>query len=250
MRARALVARGLILGRQLLASALLLSTACRQAPQPPRGVDENPPVEDIAVEAVETVEETARVLLQTDWVTATEVVLPPGGRVTLHRDGERVAYAHNAHSLRFEPSSGSSSTRRFRSGAAVRHPSGALTVENVGDAEARFVVVNRSSQPLPPGIGNGPGIGNAAGGRELLREDSGLAVHALTVEPGASLSAADGPLQVLHVLGPGSLGITGEGPLTDARTVGPGQAVTLAGRSSVAASGGQSARVLVFTFAR
>jgi len=243
----------LILRRLLLVSCLLLPTACRQAPPAPRGVDENPPIEDITEETIETAPETARVLLQSDWVTATEVVLPPGGRVTFHREGERVAYAQNAHSLRFEPSSGSSgspSTRSFRAGQAARHPSGALTAENVGDAEARFVVVNRSSQPLPPGTGTSQGVGQAAGGRELLREDSGLAVHVLTVEPGASLSAASGPLQVIHVLGPGSLQVTGEGPLTDAGTVGPGQAVSLAGRSSVTTTGSPSSRVLVFTFAR
>lgn len=237
----------------LLAGAcLLLPTACRQAPPVPRGVDENPPVEDITEETFETAPETARVLLQTDWVTATEVVLPPGERVTFHRDGDRVAYAHNSHSLRFEPSSGSSgsaTTRSFRAGQAARHPSGSLTVENAGESEARFVVVNRSSQPFPPGIGSGSGLAAADGARELLREGSGLAVHALTVESGGTLSTTNGPLQVLHGLGPGTLRVAGDNSLTGAGTFGPGQAATLAGRSSVSNPGGQPAHVLVFTFA-
>lgn len=230
-----------------------LHLACRQPPEPPRGVDENPPVEDIVAETVEPAPESARVLVENDWLAVTEVRLAPGARLTLHRDGDRVVYAHTGQSLRFTPRSAPDrpSVRSFAAGEVARVPSGALMVENTGPPEARCLTVTRSSQPAPALAGRGPGLAGAARSRELFR-DRQIAVSALTLDAGASLSVADAPLEVIQVLGPGELQVETEGVDTGDQggpiSTGGGPARIVAGRYRVTNPGGQPVRVVVFSF--
>jgi|GEM_PF-5533269 len=250
-----------MLGAALAGLTLLAVSACRQPPEPPRGVDENPPVEDIVEETVEAAPETVRVLLQTDWLVVTEIHLAAGGEIALHREGERAVFAHNAHTLRLSPLSGegSATSRSFRAGQAGLLPAGPLDLEAAGAREARLVVVNRSSQPLPPEAGAGPGLAGAAGARELLR-DGPVRVSALTLDGGASHEIRDAPLEAVYVLGPGSLRISGGGAArsntasepgaSEPVTLLPGQALGLVGRSTAANPGGAPTRLVVFRFER
>lgn len=252
----------LLLAGLLVVLHLGLHLACRQPPEPPRGVDENPPVEDIVEETVEPAPESARVLVENDWLAVTEVRLAPGARLTLHRDGDRVVYAHTGQSLRFTPRSAPdrTSVRSFAAGEAGRVPSGALTVENTGPPEARFLTVTRSSQPSPVLAGRGPGLAGAVRSRELFR-DRQIAVSALTLEAGASLSVPDAPLEVIQILGPGELRVETEGDETEGDeteietgdsggpiTTGGGPVRIVAGRYRVTNPGRQPVRVVVFSF--
>lgn len=204
-------------------------------------MDEDPPVEDIVEEPVELGPESARVLLENDWVAVTEVRLAPGARLTLHREGDRVAYAHAAHSLQLTPRDGRSPSRvDFRAGEAGAHPSGALTVENAGATPARFVLVTRSSQPLPgPPAGE---VGAEPGGdrRELFR-GGGFTVHLGTLEPGERRPSRPGVPRVLYVLGPGRLQVAAD------LSVQPGEAHwSPAGASLLSNPGESPVRFLVF----
>lgn len=204
-----------IRGALVIGLVVLTAAACRQPPEPPRGVEENPPVEDIVDETVELAPESARVLLENDWVAVSEVRLAPGARLTLHREGDRVAYAHTAYSLRWMPRDGRPPSRTdLRAGEAGAHLSGALTVENVGTNLARFLLVTRSSQPLPQGPAGGAGQdragqeragqGSESHRRELFR-GGGFAVYLATLAPGASHPSGSGKARVLYALGPGRL---------------------------------------------
>lgn len=232
----------------LFSSVLGFHLACRQPPEPPRGVDENPPVEDIVEATVEPAPENARVLIENDWVAVTEVRLTPGARLTLHREGDRVLYGHTGGSLRLGSPSQTEppSEEGFRAGQAIRIPSGSLTVENAGGPEARFVVVTRSSEPPPPQAGAGEGLAGAAGSRELFR-DRVVTVHTLTLDAGGSLSVPAAPLEVIRVLGPGVLGVE---PLETAEwsSSGTGAVHLVAGRYRVSNSGAQPVRLAVFRF--
>lgn len=264
---------GLVQGLTLALVSSLFLSGCRQPPEPPRGVDENPPVEDVLNETVETAPETARVLLDTDWLVLTEVHLAPGAEIALHRDGERVAFAHNAHSLRLTPLSGggggtgAASSRSFPAGGAGTLPSGPLTVAAAGAGEARLVVVNRSSVPLPPAAGDGGGLAGVGNARELFQGDSrgsGARVSVLTLDGGGSHRIRNAPLEAIYVLGPGSLQLVpadaaGAADATDAlagagaagaERVGPGQARSVAGGYEVSNPGGTPTRLVVFQFER
>lgn len=232
----------------LVALVLVAATACRRPPEPPRGVDENPPVEDIVEETVELAPESARVLIENDWLAVTEVSLAAGARLTFHRGGDRVLYGHTGGSLRFSSPSQTEppSARSFRAGEAVRIPSGSLTVENAGAAETRFVVVTRSSEPPPPGTGAGAGLAAAARARELFRDPS-VSVHALTLDAGGSLSVPDAPLEVIRVLGPGEVRIEGD-ERGEPFSPGTGTIHLVAGRYQVSNPGGQPVRLVVFRF--
>ena len=242
---------------QMRSSALLLphlvvlvlgfQLACRQPPEPPRGVDENPPVEDIVEETVAPAPESTRVLVETDRVAVTEVRLAPGARLTLHRGGDRVLYGHTGGSLRLSPTSqtGETTSASFRAGEVVRLPSGSLTVENAGAPEARFLVVTRSSEPPPLLAGAGEGLAGLAGARELFR-DRGVAVHTLTLDTGGSLSVPDAPLEVIRVLGPGELRV--EPAAAEWISSGTGPVHLVAGPYRVSNPGAQPVRLAVFRF--
>lgn len=236
----------------LVALVFGLHLACRQPPEPPRGVDENPPVEKIVEETVEPTPESARVWVENDWLAVIEVRLAPGARLTFHRDGARIAYAHTECSLSIPPRSEAEhpSVRSFRAGKAGRLPSGALTVENGGVAEARFVVVTRSSQPPPPGAGAGPGLAGATGARELFR-DREVAVHALTLDAGGARSVSDAPLEWIQVLGPGELRIEAQEtpePVSEPMSPGTGPVHVVAGAYRISNPGAQPVRLVVFRF--
>ena len=220
---------------------LAAAPACRQPPEPLRGVDENPPVEDIVEETVELTPESARVLLENDWVAVSEVRLAPGARLTLHREGDRVAYAHTDHSLRWMPRDGRPPTRTdFRAGEAGAHPSGALTVENVGTTPARFVLVTRSSQPLPQEPAERAGQEIESDRRELVH-GGGFAVYLATLESGGSHPSRAGEARVLYALGPGRLQVGADISLQ------PGEAHWSPAGGPLRISPGESpARLLVF----
>jgi hypothetical protein len=236
------------LGMLCLAGLLVGATACRRPPEPPRGVDENPPIEDISEHPVEHPPESVRVLAENDLLAVTEARLAPGSRLTLHREGERVVYARTACSLRFTPRSqpDRSTVRSLRAGQAARCPSGALTVESSGASEARFVVVTRSSQPAPVEAGEGPGLAGSRGARELFR-DREVSVGSLTLAAGGAISVADGPLEVIQSLGPGGLRLETD-EAAGSIDPGTGPVYIVAGRYRVSNPGSRPVRLIAFGF--
>jgi hypothetical protein len=240
----------------ILLAATSLSWACAPAPPAPEpGVDEGPPVEDIVAvgpAAPGEAPEAARLLLENVWVAVTEISLEPGGRLTFHRGGERIAYALEDHTLHFVPEAGAGgggqrpSTAAFRTGQVGRHPSGAYTAENPGPGAARALVINRSSEPLPPQPAAGRSlaeIAEAAGARvEPLLDDPVFALARVRLPLGKRLPRQSCGPGVIYALGPGSLEIHGGGEPAaavlaagDAHWVSPGEcAVESLGGASTA----------------
>jgi hypothetical protein len=235
-------------GTFCIAGLLVGAGGCRRPPEPPRGVDENPPIEDISEQPVEHAPESVRVLAENDWLAVTETRLAPGARLTLHREGERVVYASTAYSLRFTPRSqpDRSTVRSFRAGEAARCPSGALTVENSGASEARFVIVTRSSQPAPVEAGEGPGLAGSGRARELFH-DREVSVGSLTLAAGEAISVADGPLEVIQSLGPGGLRLETD-EAAGSIFPGTGPVYIVAGRYQVSDPGSRPVRLIAFGF--
>lgn len=194
------------LGPLLLGGLILVPTLTGCAPEPPpppRVVDENPPVEDVLTEGGATGPETARNLLENTWVVVTEVHLVPGGELTLHRDGERVAYALVPHRLRLAPPGAATREVSLAAGEATTLPSGPLQLDNPGPGSAGLVVVTRSAEPLPLDRAAGPRLEQvtAASTRALVTTPA-MRVQEVELEVGHRVPRHGAGCRVIYALGP------------------------------------------------
>lgn len=232
--------------------ALLLG-ACAQEPPPPRSAV----MEDVEIvgEEVRSSPESARIVLDNPWITTVRVSLAPGERLTFHRGGERVVWAEGDYRLRLEAAGADPTVLEASAGQVVRHPSGPLTVENVGPADARYVMVVRSAEPLPTShaeTGGAPSLRQAGRERvELLWRDPVCRVLGIVVEPGGRIPRHRGEARVVYALGPYDLKYEGAGSDVVELAFQAGEAHWHeAGVQAVENLGSEPARYLVFAFLR
>ena len=124
----------------LLATILLLSTACESQPPPP------PPkiVEDVSKE----VPDMAKRLFENDYIAATLIELPPRAALPKHRCKDRVVYTMGHYRLREEPEGGDGQVTSITPDERSWRTAEVHTVSNSGATTATYLIVERK-QPYP-----------------------------------------------------------------------------------------------------
>jgi len=98
--------------------------------------------------AQSTAPKQERLVFQNEYVRVYEVTLNPGDKLTPHESGNRLIYSFNAYTLRYHWDNRISDEKR-KAGDIHYHPSGVHAEENAGKQKATFLIVERSSTPLP-----------------------------------------------------------------------------------------------------
>lgn len=88
-----------------------------------------------------------RVIFENDYVRAIEFTVPAGEKLPLHKGAARVVYALSDYKILFTEGSESNEKEWFK-GQAHWHDAIAHSLENIGETEAKFLVVARKDVPL------------------------------------------------------------------------------------------------------
>jgi quercetin dioxygenase-like cupin family protein len=107
------------------------------------GQKEKTVVEDIVAAAPEM----TNVVLENDYVKAVEFTLKPGEALPLHKGGKRAIYALSDYKIKW--TAGDQTTENeWTKGEAHWHYAVDHAVENIGDTDARYLVVTRKDMAL------------------------------------------------------------------------------------------------------
>ena len=121
----------------------------------------------------------ARTLLANEWVGVADVTLADGELVPEHQAGVRYVYPLTACTVSVVDAD-SEEIVHMVPGELVTWPAGRLSLANVGEPDAEFLVIERSSVDLPPDLENLPvpdeAIDMERRGTVLLDDDGVLAV--------------------------------------------------------------------------
>ena len=181
---------------------LLLLCACRDA-APPEGNAEGPDAADLALQAPSH----ARVLLENDYVLAAEFRVPPGEELPEHYGRNRAVYALSDYRLAFDGPEGRR-VAESRAGDIAWHAAGVHSVRNVGETEARFLVVFRKLSRLfeYSFTDEARDFTCLAGDRsEVLLENEFMRVARFTLAPGDGIGRHRGLNRVMYPLSEFSL---------------------------------------------
>lgn len=119
-----------------LALAALLMVAC------------TPKKEEAVADIVAAAPKTDSLIFENDFVRAVEFKLQPGQALPLHKGGPRVVYALSDYRIMWTEGPQSLEKEWFR-GQAHWHDAIDHAVENIGETEARYLVVTRHDAELP-----------------------------------------------------------------------------------------------------
>lgn len=191
-------------------AVLLVPVVSCQESAPPETVGDEPSVAEIARAAPRH----ARVLLENDYVLAAEFTLPPGGEIPPHYGRNRAVFALGDYRLEFVQE-GRRTIAASAAGDIAWHPAGSHSVRNVGDAEARFLVVFRKLSRLFE-----YSFTDAAGDiaclapdkSEVLLENEFMRVARFDLSPGDELPRHGGLNRLMYALTPYALRYTADGP--------------------------------------
>lgn len=101
-------------------------------------------VEDIVAEYPEN----TKVVFENDYVQAVEFTLKPGEKLPLHTGGPRVVYALADYKIKWTEG-GKITEKEWKKGDTHWHSAIDHAVENIGDVDAKYLVVTRTKNPLP-----------------------------------------------------------------------------------------------------
>lgn len=142
---------------------------------------------------------TKATYLENDFVWVRDVSLQPGEELPLHAGGDRVVISLSDYVLEVEQG-GETCREALKKGAVHAHKAGTHRVVNVGDAEARFLVVARKGKPLPASTRralNGQ-LREGAHQTAVLFDNDVMRVTEVLVQPGQSFSAYWQPNRVVY----------------------------------------------------
>lgn len=104
--------------------------------------------EEVVADIVAAAPDMAQLIFENDFVKAVEFSLQPGQALPLHKGGPRVVYSLSDYRIMWTEGSQSLEKEWLR-GQAHWHEALDHAVENIGDTEARYLVVTRLDAELP-----------------------------------------------------------------------------------------------------
>jgi hypothetical protein len=104
--------------------------------------------------AQSTTPKQEKVLFQNEYVRVYEANLDPGERLQPHETGNRLIYSLTSYTLKYHWDNRVTEEKR-KSGEIHFHPAGVHFEENAGKQRATFLLVERTSSPLPATEGTG-----------------------------------------------------------------------------------------------
>ena len=90
----------------------------------------------------------ASMILENDYVKVMLFELKPNAGLPLHQGEPRLVYALSDYTIDWTEA-GNTTEKSWQSGDAHWHEAGAHAIKNTGTSDARFLVVSRTSTPLP-----------------------------------------------------------------------------------------------------
>ena len=104
--------------------------------------------EEVVADIVAAAPDMARLIFENDFVRAVEFSLQPGQALPMHQGGPRVVYSLSDYRIMWTEGPQSVEKEWLR-GEAHWHEAIDHAVENIGDTEARYLVVTRHDAELP-----------------------------------------------------------------------------------------------------
>lgn len=139
-------------------------------------------------------------LLSTAYADVFTITLAPGQSLPAHTSGARTIYSLSDYTVRFTQD-GQTTEQPATAGQAHFHPAGEHSLENIGATEARFLVVVRTAQALPPAVERkstaAPG---GSGPMQLLLNNDDVIVAEVRLPAGASLPRHPGRARIAYSL--------------------------------------------------
>jgi hypothetical protein len=148
-----------------------------------------------------------KLLFENEYVRAYEVTLNPGDKLTPHESGNRLIYSFTTYSLRYHWDNRVSEERR-KPGDLHYHPSGVHAEENAGKQRATFLIVERTSKPLPAVELVGSDMARASPSNTRVLFDREMAkVFEVTLPPRDAVAMHLGLNRLVYALTGYSLGV-------------------------------------------
>ena len=188
-------------------SSLLLAAGCGTDPGAPAAdapaeTADLPPAAGVPDDLAALGSPYVETPLQNEAVDVHHVRLPAGASLAAHRGGDRVVYALDGYTLRFD-TDGEAEERSFAQGDVHAHDAGVHAVENVGATEADFLVFERRDGALPTSGAEGDtGLSAPDEGTtdEVVFDGEFAEVHRVTLQPGAALPPHQGYARAVYAL--------------------------------------------------
>jgi quercetin dioxygenase-like cupin family protein len=228
-----------------LPAALAILAACGTAPQQaPEQTKQTPPAATTA-----SLPEGATVVFEGDYASATLFELRPGQVLPRHDGPNRVVYALGDYTLEWTRGDEAPASRPWKAGDVHWHAAGPHAAKNVGDGPARYLVVSRTTKPLPAGEAPADAAAADAGPGRVLFENDTVRLVEIALAPGEETPRHRGGHRLVYALGDYALRFTeGDAPPKDVSWK-AGEAHWHGPAEHVAKNVGEGpARYLVFTF--
>lgn len=140
---------------------------------------------------------------ETDYADVHRVDLPAGNEIAPHEGGPRGIYSLNAYTIQLE-TDGTASEQTFEAGDTHYHEGGVHSVANTGDQLASYMVFERTSPPPSATASEGEILDTTSlpdgASHEVLLENDRMAMHRITLEPGASIPPHYGYPRIIYTL--------------------------------------------------
>lgn len=148
-----------------------------------------------------------KTLFQNEYVTVYQVTLKPGEKTPEHSTGDRLIYSLSAYTLSYHWGDRRSVEKR-KTGDFHFHPTGKHLEENTGKSTASFLMVERSSTPLPKTEQTGVDMAKASPFNTAVLFDREMAkVFEVILQPKDAVSMHFGLDRVVYALTPYELSV-------------------------------------------
>jgi hypothetical protein len=190
-----------------------------------------------------------KLVFENEYVKAYEVSLKPGENLPPHETGNRLIYSLTAYKLTYHWENRSAEENR-KAGEIHFHPAGIHHEENSGKAVAKFLMVERTSKPLPPIEGTGLDMAKASPHNSHVLFDRSMAkVFEVTLYPRDTVNMHLGLNRLIHTFTACELHVTTPDGKTVRESCKKGSYHWHGGGlHAVANRGTQAAKFLVFAF--
>jgi quercetin dioxygenase-like cupin family protein len=190
-------------------------------------------------------------LFSNEYATASIVSLAPGQVMPAHAGGPRAIYALSDYTIRFTQD-GQTSDASWKTGQAHFHSAGEHALENTGSTEAKFLVVARTAQALPPAPTHRDAPANAAAGAtQKLLENDDVLVTEVRLPAGATLPRHHGMARAVYSLNDYTISYTAGSAAATVQSFTAGQAHWHdADEHLIVNTGGSEAHFVIVQFKR
>jgi len=160
------------------------------------------PEVEVVSDIVGAAPDRASMVFENDFVRATRIRLAPGEELPEHSGDARAVYSLSDYRILWTEA-GESTEREWRAGQAHWHDAIEHAVQNIGQTEARFLVVARTDAALPDAGGLLPdqdAAGTVGAYGELIFENEHVRVVEVTLPPGAAQPTHHGLSRLVYSL--------------------------------------------------